>query len=442
MNIIEVLCVSSLLLSAIPGSASVRLMKEGDPNLDPKWDWTVRTPYQVYASKGSSIDRHDPWSPYYTAGNPLMKASDPDHFPEDGWVLVHRDFGTPESAQPFPLYTLYNKYRGIFRVMLFNAMAREEAYYVGEISFLGGGSKDESATGLIAFNDDKRPFLKDFDPTLKVVATSYMRALGDWAVFDFPFIGYDPTLYKKDPILTFTLSAIEKAKITTEAKGDMELWQSISRNEVRSGFSMNATELYSDCMNTVNTYDDSKAFIRDEIMSKDGIAKNKDKLWFPIVSKLAGTAIGTMYPYAMALGGLLNSYIGGSGKGNIAEQLNFSGQFKFSMNGDIQTKRNLWAHNFYLNHGEQDAMAQRPLQAIHWGVFSIVEKPYYTNGNLTRTGAVDPRPEYWSHYNSKYRNVARLLEAPKVMVNPTCGMKLVSTRVGFAFEKPKGLAMP
>ena len=442
MNTKRLLLSSMLCLSALPGMASVRVMKADDPNLDPKWDWTARSQHLAYASSTGAVVEHKVWSPYYTSGNPLMRGDQPDHHPEDGWVLVHRDFGRADSAQPFPFFSLYNRYKGTFRVMVFNAMVREEAIYLGELSFLGGGERADKASALLAFNDDHKPFLKDHDPTLKVIASSNMRAYGDWAVFDFPLVGYDPATHQGDKILTFKFSALDKSRLNVTGKGELDLRQAFDQNEVRPGFCSNAFSVIGAGVQALNTYDEAKSFIKNEIRSEAGIEKNKDKAWFALATQLAAGSCGTLYPYAMAIGGLLTNFIGGANSGGGAQQLRFDGQFEFRMDGAIETRRELWAHNFYLTPGAQDELAQRPLQAIDWGIVSLEEAPYYTNGNHTRTGAQDPRPELWKHNQSKHRNVARLLAKPKVLVNPKCGMELVSTRVAFAFEPPQGLAFP
>jgi len=434
MNTKRMLLPPLLCLGALPAFASVRPMKPDDPNLDPKWDWTARTQHEVFAAQAGTVERHTVWSPYFTAGNPLMKGEEPDHHPEDGWVLVHRDFGTRDAAQPFPLFSLYNKYKGTFRIMLMNAMLREEAVFLGELAFLGGKS-----SALLAFHDDARPFLKGYDPGLKVIATSNMRTYGDWAVFDFPLVGFDPATTAQELILTFKLSAIDKARLKLAGEGTLDLRQAFDQNEVRPGFFLNGLALYGQCRQTLNIYDDAKSFIKDEVRSPAGITKNKDKAWFPLATQLAAGNCGTLYPYAMALGGLLTNYIGGARSGAGAQLLRFEGQFQFAVDGAIETRRELWAHNFYLNPGTRDALAQRPVQAIDWGVVGLEEAPYYTNGDHTRTGANDPRPELAKHFQSPHRNVARLLEPPKVVVNPNCGMELVSTRVAFAFEPVRGL---
>ena len=189
----------------------------------------------------------------------------------------------------------------------------------------------------------------------------------------------------------------------------------------------------------LNTYDQAKAFLQNEVLSEAGIAKNKDKAWFALATQLAAGSCGTLYPYAMALGGLLTSFIGGAHAETGAQQLCFEGQFQFRLDGALETRRELWAHQFYLNPGAQDELAQRPLQAIDWGIVTLEEAPYYTNGEHTRTAARDPRPELMKHHQSRYRNVARLLQVPRVAVNPNCGMELISTRVAFTFELPEVL---
>ena len=54
--------------------------------------------------------------PYFKSESPAGKdfwsdvEGGRDMNPEDGWVCVFRDFGTPERPQSYPFFILYNKY--------------------------------------------------------------------------------------------------------------------------------------------------------------------------------------------------------------------------------------------------------------------------------------------------------------------------------------------
>lgn len=88
-------------------------MEANDPNRTSSWEWFHNQPVEMYSSANdSSVTRHSANLPYFTPGSILNSHSQIDAYPADGWMLVHRDFGTEKEAQPFPFFTLHNRYRG------------------------------------------------------------------------------------------------------------------------------------------------------------------------------------------------------------------------------------------------------------------------------------------------------------------------------------------
>ncbi|MFQ3609660.1 MAG: hypothetical protein SNJ55_13580 [Chloroherpetonaceae bacterium] len=90
-----------------------------DPNTDPNWDW--RTPlFNIWFQNEIGTFSSNIATPITAQGN--FWSGLHDNKPEDGWVLLARDFG----SQQFPLnyfnqssestwFILYNKYRGLLR---------------------------------------------------------------------------------------------------------------------------------------------------------------------------------------------------------------------------------------------------------------------------------------------------------------------------------------
>ena len=84
-----------------------RCMRVGDPNLDRSWRWYENQPQTLYSrtgSSGSAILMHPNVDlPFFAANSPAAKhllygnALDIDMWPEEGWVLIKRDFGTPTA---------------------------------------------------------------------------------------------------------------------------------------------------------------------------------------------------------------------------------------------------------------------------------------------------------------------------------------------------------
>ena len=424
------LLISVLLLAGTHGPAGTRIMAADDPNRDPKWEWFHDTKEVMYSSHdASTVTRHTSYLPYYTAGNTLSGHSVIDAFPEDGWVLVHRDFGTEKEAQPFPYFTLYNKYRGIFRVMLFNATNREGTYFIGELGFLDGEKHPEARAGLFTFADhathkmaheNTRCYLRTYNPALKLTTLSSMSVFGSWAVFDFPLLGFDPDLAKKEPILTFKLSSVQRSDISLQSEGNIKLYQVMNTGDLVhpsqlhqafAGFQAVAgAGVYA-----YNSYKSVDAFFDTEIRSEAGKKKNGGQSWFPAVAALATGPIGTYAPVISAMASVMSSFVGG---GSQWQPLNFEGQFNFNTEGVLQTRKELWCHNFFLKAGpDKDARAQRPIQDIAWGIFNFTKIPAST---------------------FKLDGTVRLTEDPPLIFNPACGMTHVSTRVAFIQSGPPG----
>jgi hypothetical protein len=392
----------------------------------PTWDWRLQSKYVLYSSaNGGSVERFSTQLPYYVTGNTLNNFQTPDMYPEDGWVLVHRDFGTPEEAQPFPFFTLYNKYRGIFRVMLYNALNREGTYFMGQLSFLEGKKYPEARAGLFTFVDHRafRESLDTYDPEIRLTAFSKMTSYSSWAVFDFPFVGYDPDLKKKDPILVFKLTSIDKQSIKLKSAGNLQLYQAVENGEeARPGFAVMAKPFYEDGRKGYATYKTVDSFIQNELLSKAGEGRHKNDAWFKTAKSLAVGQAGGYAPIIAGLGAAIQSFVGGVTHASQYEPLNFHGQFQFETQGVIQTTHDLWFHGFFLNPGpREDGRAERPLQEVDWGIF-----------NFTRSPRSQETKVPYNRNNWQGNDVTwRLLEPPPLAVNPQCGMDLTSVRVAF-----------
>ena len=108
-----------------------RAMTDSDPNRDSNWRWYEYQGegYDLYAASGTSgngiITYLNKQLPFFSPNSPAgVKLYNPDTqnadmYPEDGWVLLKRDFGTPGNAPLMPYFFLYNKARGILRYVFF-----------------------------------------------------------------------------------------------------------------------------------------------------------------------------------------------------------------------------------------------------------------------------------------------------------------------------------
>lgn len=406
--------------------AGIRVMEPNDPNRNPKWEWFHDGFTDLFSSiDGSFVSKHEAFLPYYTPGNLLNTHGMIDAYPEDGWILVHRDFGTEKKAQPFPFFTLYNRYRGIFRVMLYNAVNREGSYFIGELGFLDGEKLPAARAGLFTFADTAadRCFLRTYNPALKLTAISRMCTYGSWAVFDFPLVGYDPSIKAKEPILVFKLSSVQKQELSLKSTGNIRLMQIMElKDQVQPSHLSNQSISGVQAVLKVgvegyNAYRSVKSFVDNEILSKEGQGKNKEATWFSAAATLAAGGGAAYGPYLQLMGSVLNSFIGGANFASSWEPLCFAGQFSFDTEGAILTRNELWCHNLFLNVGPDDNRAQRPVQDVEWGIFNFNRVPVSN--------------WFWSAS-------VNLAEAPDLVINPKSGLVHTSTRVAFIQSGPPG----
>lgn len=187
----------STLQAQAPPQSLFRAMAATDPNRDPNWDFWINRPYTFYYNKDGQIKPMLPnydRLPYYIQGH-ATSANDPtnpDVFPEDGWMLVIRDFGTPTAAPAFPYFALYNKYRGIMRFFFLNTYNLANSQYATSVQ-LFNPSLEQYRSALLTFPAESKCFLKDYDSAQQIYTLSNMT-LNGWSHYDFVLSGYDPTL--------------------------------------------------------------------------------------------------------------------------------------------------------------------------------------------------------------------------------------------------------
>jgi hypothetical protein len=429
-NMKNLLSTALAAISFAPSFAAIRTMAPNDPNLDAGWVWWNPEPVEVYSSlDDGAVSRHRPRLPYFTPGNVLSGAAEPDARPEDGWMLVHRDFGVPAEGQPFPFFTLYNRYRGIFRVMLYNAANREGSYFLGELGFLEGGRWPEAGAALFTFADDSPnhaySYLESHNPASVLACCSPMTAYGAWAVFDFPLVGYDPQLAGKDPILAFRVASIDKRSLDLKGQGELQLFQRIEAGEARPELAAPGWGLVAAAQNGAATYKSVSAFVQSELLSEAGEQKHQGALWYRAARAVARSPLGSYLPLAGAMGAVVESFIGGPTRAADWEPLKFTGQLPFRAEGSQMSRHDLWCHAFYLKPGPAgDVRAQRPLRAVDWGIFNFAA-PAALRAAARGAG-----------------ETVRLARAPEIRTNPDSGMDLASVRVAFITGdgKPGGAA--
>ncbi|HLO66642.1 MAG TPA: hypothetical protein VK188_06465 [Holophaga sp.] len=362
--------------------------------------------------------------PFHTAGNRLNQMDPKDMHQEDGWMLVHQGLGTATHAHPYPFFTLYNRYRGLFRVMLLNAMDRSDSHYIGELSFLGGASSSANSAACFTFQDAERCFLDNHPQGDVQRATCVMAKAGDWAVFDYPMLGYDPALAQRDPVLLFRLIGINRSSIDLKGGGGLSLLQTLEGQGLAlSGSSSSATGRLTVGLENGLRQFNSVTNCFDALTSE----RFKDAPWASKIQEFAKSRVGSFLPLAMGLAGFIDAFFGGADSASPWEPLSIKGEFDLKVTGGLENVKELWAHAFYMKPGQPSVRAQRPVQKIPWGIFNFPSAPIVK---------VTPAPSVLGG-NTGFQVV--LAQDPGILFNPDAGLEVTSVKVAFMGADPKNL---
>jgi hypothetical protein len=400
-----------------------RYMPTTDPNLDPNWDWTVSgAGHTVYYTDLNGVIRSKVVQvPFYTSGHPL-NTLEKDMYKEDGWVLAFRDFGTPSAAPNVPMFALYNKYRGILRIMFYNS--RELTYYKFSLELV---FKSPSATGaLFTYAAPTRAFLNDYDPTKLEVFMVEANAIDGWIYGDFMLAGYDPNLNPSTQ-LRLQVRGLDMTSVTLEST-EFTLSEVLSDANPSSQLGSPGGALIPAINQGYKFYKTaekvSKA-LREKAGSGSGWWKN-------IVQSLVGTkstpsTLSKVAPIVGGLVGFITSFIGGVDDPAPREPLNFEGSLK--MSGTAIQSEPLFAMDFGLQYatGINPPDYYRVLNPITWGLFNLNTKPQMTSAGRM----VCPTFEFTDCYEE---TSVYPLTSIAFSFNPAAGMQLVSVNYAFTFS--------
>lgn len=204
-----------------------------------------------------------------------------------------------------------------------------------------------------------------------------------------------------------------------EGKGNIQLVQESFERQATPTFSMGFSDVKLAAERGSYYYQSTKAFIAD-ITSE----RNKDKWFYQDALNLSKTAVGSFAPWAGALIGVVQSFIGGTNQASPWEALSFRGQMDLKIEGGIDTRRQLWALGLFLNEGPLHVMAERPVQAIPWGIFNITDPITFKMERLDQHQINEGVKIRWT-----------VGSGGGIVVNPGIGMTLKSIKYAFDMKK-------
>jgi Secretion system C-terminal sorting domain len=194
-------------------------------NTTDPFDWR-QDKYDLYLKSGVRLGHPSPW---YTFNNGnidffrLQQVKDWDQ--ADGWELVQRDFGTPQSLINHAYIILYNKYTGILRI--FVAIGEvDNRYNKASISISYNRNPNESPdikrTAVLERYTAQagQGALDNFDNQVDPAKVSniYNFNLPWWLYADF-VMTYDPCTCNSLSQIQFTVELLEKADLTFNLNG-------------------------------------------------------------------------------------------------------------------------------------------------------------------------------------------------------------------------------
>lgn len=192
LTILTIVSLSGINLDSFSQTLKSGIVNTNNPNLDPNWKWYENNePLDLWYSGQNQIHHinKNVYLPFFNSGDELNTITgEKDMYPEDGWMLMCRDFGTFEEAPKQPFFVLYNINSGVMRFIFYNAQETNYTLYKAELSF-----KSEAQTApILTFTDESKPFLNDYDNTKKEVFMGEAARFDGWFYADFHLFGYDP----------------------------------------------------------------------------------------------------------------------------------------------------------------------------------------------------------------------------------------------------------
>lgn len=390
-----------------------RYMPATDPNLDPNWDWTVSgAGHTLYYTDATGIIRSTVRQvPFYTGGHAL-NTLEKDMYPADGWMLAYRDFGTPAAAPDLPFFVLYNKYRGIFRVMVFNTRELQFSRFNLALSF-----KSQTATGaLLTFSEETRAFTGDYDVAKRELFAVEANALNGWIHADFVLSGYDPNL-NPNTQLRLEIRGLNMQDVTLNAT---EFTLSQVLTDANPGGSSSGG---SGLLGAINAGFKTYSTMNTMLAGLKKTAQGNSTAWW------ANTVLNMteFVPYVGGLVGAVRAFFGGAQKPAPREPLKFQGAL--SMSGNIIESTPLYSLDFATHYlgGGNPPDHYRPVRAITWGVFNLTAKPTATiKFSRTCTGTTRPSCTTKNDYTGQV--------PVSYVFNPNAGLSLVSIEYAFTFD--------
>lgn len=308
---------------------SSRPLPIGDPNLDANWDWTQNSWTAYFNNSNGSIGQVTTLNPFIDGSQIIYGNTDvskADMYPNQGWILVSRDFGSPIAANAYPFVTLYNKYRGILRVCILRTYDLLSSYQQISLSYAPNINYPELFKYAPSILPNDGPIADTKNSTFKQSAIT-TAGVQEWMIADFDIRGYtNENVIDENLAFNIALTEIAESDITLSSNVNLNSAQP----KVSGGGKIDGFMLVWDVV-------------------KDAVSK---------VNPTVGTVMGLVSKVSSA----------SSANGGKTVNLNLLGSIQ--SNGSVAIKSPKSSFSIYLKN-RSDVVGYRAVQNIPWGVFNV-----------------------------------------------------------------------
>ncbi|RKO70868.1 hypothetical protein D7322_14420 [Sphingobacterium puteale] len=380
--------------------------------------WLGSTDITIYTRNSSLITVPLTVSyPWYSAGNPMAVAN-PDIQPADGWELVYDNLGTAAKGVDFPFFALYNKYRGILRLFLYNSQRVSANYFRGELYF----RESNFSNSILSYvGDEAKSSYATYDPSEKQTVVAYANAYSSWINFDFTLANYDDRINKNN-VLDFKMYSINESNInlsSTEFTLAHELANKAQLGTSSSSFSstLQTGQKY------IKTFDDTK-----KLLKEVGGLSNRPSLLTTIGSIASKSYLNAIPLFGQALG-IVSAFIGGKSQPFQWQMLKFNGTLK--LEGTFTSTVPVYTLSLATSNDIPTGTVIKKLNTTNFGVFNLKNNPELVIIRDVEQLVPGANPN-WSmadHDYSRYTDFKLKNGDSDLLLNPNTGLNLISKKV-------------
>ncbi len=322
--------------------------------------------------------------------NPTQAIENVDLWPEDGWELLYKDFGSPTEAYDFnPSFSLYNKYTGVIRIF----------YYIESLQTQIGSStatigiKNDAArnTANLTFTETELNSLDAFERHLSE-ALNYAQASAQYWLFTELSVAFDPCVcrYPNDSRLIFDFKIIENGNLIVEGNAFgisfPTIYNSGTYTPDKSNLMFNKTTKHpvTDVIKDANSFYKSLSTFKSNVDKlidyqddKSEIDKTKAKSEITLfdIWKTSAKAI----PKLGAAIGIIDFLVtGGKSKTTTSKEprpVAYETELNLKLTGVLQTEENLSSLSIRTPGANSSQTTASPIYNNTLGTFNLLETP-------------------------------------------------------------------